>query len=584
MKSLLSIALIVVLSDTGQTRDGLPVFVLHPQNAKIAAQLDRGVTGELLRVYRMLQVRRQRRNGTEIEPAYLLLSDRQGGFAKYGFWLGAQKKPQAAYVDIHRAWKVSGQFGAIDQIFPHELTHAILHLLGISAPPGGGGNQVHALTVRTDRFTAFNEGLAEHVQIMAVDHPGAAPETRALANAHDREAAAWKHLAAYRSEMTAHFAPAARMRMGFPLWYSNDERVLRYFAVKENRFVREVRVPAALLTAADPERAYLLENVLPGDPDGAVKAVPRLIDSEGAVSAFFHRWATDQALQQRRRDEAFYEQFGTDAAAVSPLQNLYLKLFSAAEARRTADVASLVGAYREMFPDEASLVDGVVFDSFMGQPLTAPPEIWLANSGFTTGTTLFDQFRGLPRTHTFDLNAASVVDLVSVPGITPELARSIMKAGPYSSVDAVGRVPGVSADLVSRMKAMAAGMRRLAEADEEGLTLRPILMPYLWRALIVLLIAALAGAVVYRLARIRAGVRPSLTRTAISALAGALLGMLAHWVSGSALAGVAAVVIAFGIPAGLWQLYKTRRLAPALIAPAIWGATALPAVMMTSAL
>lgn len=122
MNTLLSFALIVVLSDTGQTRDGLPVFVRHPQSAKIAAQLDRGVTGELLRVYRLLQVRRQRMNGAEVEPAYLLLSDRQGGFAKYGFWLGAKKKSQAAYVDVHRDWKISGEFGAIDQIFPHELS------------------------------------------------------------------------------------------------------------------------------------------------------------------------------------------------------------------------------------------------------------------------------------------------------------------------------------------------------------------------------------------------------------------------------------------------------------------------------
>src|SRR5512140_1739509 len=98
MNSLLSLALIVVLSDTGQTRDGLPVFIRHPQSARIAAQLDRGVTAELVRVYRLLQVRQQRSKGAAIEPAYLLLSNRQGGYAKYGFWLGAEKKPGVAYV------------------------------------------------------------------------------------------------------------------------------------------------------------------------------------------------------------------------------------------------------------------------------------------------------------------------------------------------------------------------------------------------------------------------------------------------------------------------------------------------------
>lgn len=573
--------MIVVLSDTGQTRDGLPVFVRHPQNAAIAAKLDRGVTADLVRVDRLLQVRQQRLKGKEIEPAYLLMSNRQGGFAKYGFWLDGQKKPGVAYVDVFHKWDLSGDFGAIDQIFPHELSHAILHQIGVEAPQSGGANQMHAISVRTDRFVAFNEGLAEHFQIMAVDHPSAAPETRALAKARDREAAAWRHLAAYRSEMTARFAPASRMRMGFPLWYSNDERVLRYFAVKENRFVRETRVPDRLLGTPN---GYFMENVLPGDPDGAVKPASRLLESEGAVSALFHRWATDEGLQQHRREESFYEQFGTTAAAVSPLQNVYLKLYAAAEARHPADAGALVNAYREMFPDEAPRVDRVVSDSFLGQRLAPPAEIWLANSEFKTGTTLFDQFRGVPRVHTFDLNAASLGDLAGIAGVTPELARTIIKAGPYRSLDDLRGVSGVGAELRSRMKNMTEGMRKLSEADEEQLGLWPIFSPYLWRALITLLIAAIFGALVYRWARSGIGAPPSLLRTAFAALGGTLVGMFAHWVSGSPLIALAAVAMVFGVPAGLWQLYKTRRLAPAAAALAVWAATALPAVVATAAI
>lgn len=583
MQSVLTLALIVVLSDTGQTRDGLPVFVQHPQSAQIAAQLDRGATAELVRVYRLLQIRRQRTKGVEIEPAYLLLSNRQGGFAKYGFWLGAKKKPDVAYVDVYRDWDMSGSFGAIDQIFPHELVHAIIHQLGVDQPKDAGGNQMHAITVRTDRFTAFNEGLAEHIQIMVIDDPRAAPKTRALANAHDLDAAAWKHLAAYRREMSAYFAPATRMRIGFLLWYSNDERTLRYFAVKQNRFVREAALPRRLLATHDRGDAYWLENVLPGDPDGAVKSVPRLIDSEGAVSALFYRWATDPGLQSHRANEAFYEQFGTTAAAVSPLQNLYLKLFAAIEAHRTADVPAFVSSYREMFPEEAALVDRVVFDSFNGQPLSAPPQIWLANPSLKTGTTLFDQFRGRPRVHTFDLNAASLVDLTSVRGVSPELARSIMNAGPYASIDALSRVPGVAAEVIARMKAMAGGMAKVTAADEEDFTLKPILLPYLWRFLIVLFLAAIGGTFVYRLARIRVGLRASFLRAALSGLGAALVGIVAHWVTGSAMMAVAAVAVAFGLPSAMWQLYKTRSLTPTLFAVAVWVATAVPGVMLTSA-
>ncbi len=578
MKPLAAIALLVVLTDTGQQREGLPVFVRHPQSAQIASQLDRGLTAELIRVYSLLQVRQQRASGRPVDPAYLLLSDRQGGFAKYGFWLGAQKKPDAAYIDVHRSWAITGQFGAIDQIFPHELAHAILHRLGVEAPQSGGANQVHAVGVRTDRFTAFNEGFAEHFQIMAVDHPGAAPKTRALASARDLEAAAWSHLRAYRHEMTARFAPASRMRLGFPLWYSNDERVLRYFAVKQNRFAREVRLPEALPL----ERAYLLENVLPGD--GGMKTVPRLIASEGAVSALFHRWATDATLQNNRRENAFYEQVGTTSDAVSPLQNVYLKLFAAIESRRTADVVAAVNTYREMFPDEAAAADRVVADAFGRQPLIAPHEIWLANRDLMTGTTLFDQFRGAPRVHTFDLNAASMVDLMSVRGVTPGIARSIMSGAPYASLDALGRVPGVTADLVARMKVMAGEMEKLKAADEEKLTLRPILMPYLWRAGLALLVAGIIAALLHRFARIRAGARPSVVRSALAGLGAAFIGVVASWISGHALVATAAVAIVFGIPAAAWQLYRSRRLSAAWIALLIWSITALPAALVTTAL
>lgn len=318
--------LLVVLTDTGREREGLPVLALHPAGGPVAAQLDRGLSGDLLRIYRLLQVRLHRTRGTAVEPAYLLLSTRQGGFARFGFWLGDDKKNDVPFVDVHRDWEISGRFGAIDQIFPHELAHAIFRQLAGENPESGGANQVHAVGVKTDRFTAFNEGFAEHLQVMAVDHPDAVPATRALANAHDLDEAARRHLASYRRELSAPFAPVARMRVGFPLWYSGDERVLRYFAVKRNAFAREARIPVHLLTRRDRYPAYLLENMLPGDEGAPAKPIARLTASEGALSTFFHRWATNTALQQRYRDASFYALFGTTAGEVTPLQNVYLKL------------------------------------------------------------------------------------------------------------------------------------------------------------------------------------------------------------------------------------------------------------------
>jgi hypothetical protein len=58
-------------------------------------------------------------------------------------------------------------------------------------------------------------------------------------------------------------------------------------------------------------------------------------------------------------------------------------------------------------------------------PQPAPPPLLVVltdtgreRDGLPVYTTLFDQFRALPRRHTFDLNAASLVDLLTVEGVT----------------------------------------------------------------------------------------------------------------------------------------------------------------------
>jgi DNA uptake protein ComE-like DNA-binding protein len=372
------------------------------------------------------------------------------------------------------------------------------------------------------------------------------------------------------------------MRMGFPLWYSNDERVLRYFAVKRNDFVREPRIPEHLLTRRDRLDAYLLENTLPGDAKGALKPLERLIVHEGALSAFFLGWATNDALRQIRRNAAFYESFGTTAEAVTPLQNMYLKLFHVLDVRKPRDASALAAAYRRLFPDEAIALDAVVAEVFHARTLDVPPEIWVVNADFRTGTTIFDQFRGAPRAHTFDLNAASVVDLTTVPGVTPALARKIASSGPYASIEALARVPGVSPDLLERFKTMAKGMDALRAADEETLSMQQILLPFLWRGGIALLLAWAACGLVYGMVRSRVTQRPSVGRIIASGFGAALVGVTASWISGNTIVPLLAVIVLFGLPAAAWQVYRHRNHRLAAAAIAVWAATVVPAILVTT--
>lgn len=566
---------IVILTDTGARHGSLPVLRRHSAPQPYVALLTRGYSGRLLRLYALAQ--RFAQPGREPQPAYLMLSENQGGFPRFGFEIDGVGHPELAYVDLHQRSTMSGRHGAIDQIFPHELLHIIVHDLA-GEPPQGGANQVHAVGVRTDRITAFNEGFAEHAQVMAIDAPDGAPETRALAADGQARERAYAEMAAYRHAVSARWSVAPRSRMTFPVWFSGTEQVLRYHGVRENVFAYEAPVPPRLNTGASVYAAYLIENVVPGKPGEQPKTPSRLLSTEGVVSALFVRLVTAPRIQRAYRDESFYARFSTSAEDLDGLDNAYLKVFAAIK-KGGYDTASILRAYTELFPDDAEAVAEVVHATLGTDDLRLPREIWLLNDRFRAGTTLFDQFRGIPRPHTFDLNASSRADLAGVPGMTVQLADTIRARAPFGRVEDVAQVPGVTAALATELSRMQDAMQKqLAAAgeDEASLSIRAILMPYLWRAVYVLLGAAVAATFLYRAVR-----RSRWWRLPFNGIAAALVGLLAGWTldQGSGAVALIAPVVIFGIPGALWRAYRTRSGRDALTVLAAWAAAALPAAL-----
>jgi hypothetical protein len=170
---------LVILRETGVMTGGLPVLEVQGGAEEAMRVLSRGFASTMLDLYAMAQVYLHRKGGPSPEPAYLLLSQNEGGFPRFGFFLGDADKSGVGYVDLHEAQPPAGRFGALDQIFPHELAHVILHQLA-GQPSPGGSNQIHAVGLRTDPAYAFDEGFAEHFQIMVVDDPNVDPWTRSL--------------------------------------------------------------------------------------------------------------------------------------------------------------------------------------------------------------------------------------------------------------------------------------------------------------------------------------------------------------------------------------------------------------------
>lgn len=273
---------LVILTETGQSRDGVPVLKLHTNPATVTEVLSRGFSRRLLHLYQYEQEYLRRASGSRPEPAYLLLSGNEGGFPRFGFYLDNQDKRQAGYVDLLKSKSLAGRFGSMDQFFPHELAHVIVRQLAGDAG-SGGSNQMHAIGVRTDPRQAFQEGFAEHFQVMAIDDPDADPATKALASNAEFRTMAEGQVVRYRRELQAHWAPAGPLRMGFLVWFSGTEQVWRYFAVKANAYAHQIELPETLLAARDLYPAYLLQNVLPGDLSGPAKSARALLAWAGAA-------------------------------------------------------------------------------------------------------------------------------------------------------------------------------------------------------------------------------------------------------------------------------------------------------------
>lgn len=478
-----------VLQPTGEIRAGLPVMAPSPRAQEFGPVLVRGFSGRLLRLYALQQEFLRRRTGRTPEPAYLVLTRKQGGFPRVGLAVDGQPKPDAGWVDLHQSSTPSGRFGAVDQIFPHELLHIITRQLA-GEPRESGANQVHAVGVRTDPVIAFQEGFAEHAQIMVIDDPDALPETMALARDTGATARAWREVSGYGRDLTARFVPVAPGQMRFLLWFSQAEQALRYAAVKANTFAREPLVPARLLAKDDKYDAYLYRAIVPANADGRLRSAAEMLSIEGVIAHVVWRWVTDPVIQAQLRDAAFYAMFGATADEVPPLENAYLKIFYALHAGKPSDLVGLLRAYVAAFPDEAARLDQIVTTGLGGQRLPNAPELWLANDALMTGTSVFDQYRGLPRPHTFDVNAASVFDWLTVPGVTPAVATRLADGAPYRSLSEVTGAHDVPTPVRERIVAMAEAMDALRrEASDDGaasLSLSAIVKPYAWRALALL--------------------------------------------------------------------------------------------------
>jgi hypothetical protein len=433
------------------------------------------------------------------EPTYLLMSQEEGGFARHGFWLedakGQRQLVLAGYVDLV-VDQESVEDGNLEEIFSHELGHQILGELVGKLPPGSSRNMHQSMTI-TDDPTAFDEGYAEHFQTLVRDAT-ANPNLRRLTKG----------------------ATSTDLDL---LWISRLDQQLRTDGVKRNLFIHRKALPAAALDpGADRYRLYLDSQTSTAFLDDELRNGQQMMASEGVVATLFYRIVNEKVLRDHYRDLAFYRPFlGADVSAdrlrqaISPYENVNLKLFVAmhraakAIASGVPPMIAVVNSYAADFPDEAPAIyrmflettrgatasqelaeaferaaaDGMRGDigafrsnsraafSFLKStidrvshgelPVDANlgPQLWLVNADFKIASAIWISDRTLP--FTLNLNTATEIDLMTIPGVDLAAARKIVSArrarGFFPTLDDLNAV--LAPPLVQKFRAMSERMK-----------------------------------------------------------------------------------------------------------------------------
>jgi hypothetical protein len=495
-----------------------------------ALRLDRFVKTYLLRDSGTSS---SRRDALE-QPAFLFLSDRQGGFPAESFWLEQpdgrlREMRDVGYVDMIVGARdlEPGRIDGLQEIFAHELGHLMMAALAGPAPKRAS-TAMHFVTTRTDAWYAFTEGFGEHFQPAGVDwqHDAA---TRSARRQEVPEVERTWYGRFEREETAGCVVCPANLR--FLRWQPAREQRLRDGALRANVFAYRPSMPGSLVNGSRPsfESRLYRDLAVPG-PGATLKNGVQMMESEGVIATLFYRLVNDPRLRAHYREPSFYEPFLDDAqaaslrasgpaAVVTPAENVYLKLFDVMH--RSFEwgdwpAVALIQGYARRFPDEAAPICDVFLEVTRGVTVEREAAlrhrepgylaalrdrvlagrvaldgnlgraIWMSAPTMTFGLGVYRYFI-VPTSFTFDLNAADVPDLLSVPGVSPQMAEAIVGArearGHFAEVNDLAIVPGVTPPLLESFRSMAETMReRLARPEprtNESGWFKDVLVPLL---------------------------------------------------------------------------------------------------------
>jgi hypothetical protein len=483
-----------VLIPTGKIKNELPILKPLPESdprfAKARYLFENSFVSESVGLYQLLQ-QYLVNNGEkkETEPAYLLLSGRQGGFPMLGFYLEENgkisDKSKTWYVDMASLDKDFATLNSMTQIYPHEMGHVFFGLLMPKAQENYNAfsADIHYFSVTTNYLTAFNEGFAEHFENASRLYE----QNKTVKIGIEKDAKLISERSPKRVRgLDKDFRYPLRLgyyRAGLLLWYQQYEDYKRYqWAMNADVFHQNKE-----LNSGNIEKDMLYRNTGLGYDETRFRNPAQLASNEGVINTFFtHLLQSD--LKNKYLAPAFYVPFLENNDAIelipqkvfSPMQNYYLKLFTVLHrqmnhpAGDTSFLQLFAVAWERQFPEDKKTIEKV-YQQVCGKAFSVQPmsEIWLMNEKHKHNCLVMDQYGGnMTPFYTFNLNTAEEIDLLTFSGITKTEAAAIIafreKCKGFTSTSDIKQTPGISLNTIKTLTHAYELLSKPQKDDEDG--------------------------------------------------------------------------------------------------------------------
>jgi hypothetical protein len=293
------------------------------------------------------RVMRRRAGSDEPPPPYHIALVPQGNHAALGFRLlredgAASDHPTTGYIEL------DPNPGDFSSTILHETAHVALMILagGARRPAQGVASIPHTTAALTDRWTAFNEGFAIHLETLSA-HLDTGAEARARFR-HER--LDFSHSGRPSDE---YFRHAADLR-------SYSQSIARYAEVRDNTYA---------FASAHQGADYLRVQVEKSRDFATLRSADQLLQSEGFYASFFFAFAV--------RDDA-----RPGREAIDTRHERALEALAAMFAGRPGDPAAphllhFVETYAEQHPGDADQVTDILLDLSHGVFVDAEAErLW----------------------------------------------------------------------------------------------------------------------------------------------------------------------------------------------------------------